>query len=138
MVGSTLALAMGLVLLAAARASGNPTGYGLVVFVGILFVAASCAMHLGVVLDRLFDASAGLPRSGAIVGVWLLVGVGTAWLIGRAPGEELLYALMVVPSAVGIVGLVGGRDSTWSAAAYLAVAGILLALILSVLLGRAG
>jgi hypothetical protein len=129
MVGSTLALAMGFVFLAAARLSGTPSAYGLVVLVGILFVAASCAMHLGAVLDRLLGSAAALARVSAKAVVWLLVSVGTAWLIGRTPSEELLLALGLVPSAAGIAGLVVARDNRWQAVAYLIVAGALLALV---------
>lgn len=127
---------MGLVLLAAARLSGNPTAYGLVVFAGILFVAAACAMHLGAVLDRGFGSGAAAWRVPAKVGIWLLVGGGTAWLIGRTPGEEVLFALLAAPMAVGIAGLLVGRDNRWPAVAFLAVAGVLTALIASVLVAR--
>lgn len=134
--GSTLTLAMGLVLLAAARLSGNPTAYGLVVFVGFLFVAISCAMHLGAVLDRLFRSAAVLPRVSAKVVVWLLVSGGTAWLIGRTPSEEVLLALLLVPPTVGIAGLLVARDDRWPAVAYLTIAGLLMALVVSVWLAR--
>jgi hypothetical protein len=127
---------MGLVFLAAARLSGNPTAYGLVVFVGILFVAASCAMHLGAVLDRLLGSAAVPWRVMAKVAVWLLVSGGTAWLIGRAPREEVLLALFLGPPAVGIAGLIVARDDRWPAVAFLSVAGALMALITWVWLAR--
>lgn len=127
---------MGVVFLAAARLSGNPTGYGLVVFMGILFVAISCAMHLGAVLDHLFGSAAMPRRVSAKVVVWLLVSGGTAWLIGRAPREELLVALLVAPPAVGIAGLLVARDDRWPAIAFLTVAGLLMALVISVWLAR--
>jgi hypothetical protein len=128
MLVSTMALAMGLLLLMAARLSGNPIAYGFVVLVGILLVALSCAMHLGAVLDRLYESAAAL-RVGAKLGVWLLVGGGTAWLIGRAPGDEVLFGLMIVPPAVGIAGVAVAQDERWPAAAYLAITGILTVLI---------
>jgi putative effector of murein hydrolase LrgA (UPF0299 family) len=127
--GSTLALAMGLVLLAAARLSGNPTANGLVVLVGLLIVATSCAMHLGAVIDRLFG-SAALPwRLSTKVVAWLLISGGTAWLIGRAPRLDVLLALLLVPSTVGIAGVAVARDNRWPAVAYLVVAGFLMALV---------
>ena len=127
---------MGLVFLVAARLSGNPTAYGLVVFVGFLFVAISCAMHLGAVLDRQFGPAAAPWRVSAKVVVWLLVGGGTAWLIGRAPSEEVLVALLLAPPAVGIAGFLVARDGRWPAVAYLTVAGLLSALVVSVWLAR--
>ena len=134
--GSTLGLAMGLVFLAAARLSGNPTAYGLVVFVGILFVAIACAMHLGAVLDRLFGSAAVPWRISAKAVVWLLISGGTAWLIGRTPRDDVLVALLVVPPAVGIAGLLVARDNRWQAVAFLTVAGLLMALIVSVWVSR--
>jgi hypothetical protein len=127
---------MGLVFLAAARLSGNPTAYGLVVFVGILFVAIACAMHLGAVLDRLFGSAAVPWRISAKAVVWLLVSGGTAWLIGRTPRDDVLVALLVVPPAVGIAGLLVARDNRWQAVAFLTVAGLLMALIVSVWVSR--
>jgi len=134
--GSTLALAMGLVFLAAARLSGNPTAYGLVVFVGILFVAIACAMHLGAVLDRLIGSATVPWRASAKAVVWLLVSGGTAWLIGRTPRDDVLVALLVVPPAVGIAGLLVARDDRWQAVAFLTVAGLLMALVISVWVPR--
>ena len=126
--GSTLTLAMGLVFLVPARLSGNPEAYGFVVFVGYLLVAISCAMHAGAIFDRVFGPEAAVPRVAAKVAVWLIVSGGTAWLIGRTPSEEVLFALMVVPPAIGIAGLAVARDTRWSAVAYPAFAGLLTAL----------
>jgi Na+/phosphate symporter len=136
--GSTLALAMGLVFLVTARLSGDPTAYGFVVFVGYLFVAVACALHLGAVLDRLIGSEAVLRRVSAKVVVWLLVGGGTAWLIGRTPSEEVLVALLLAPPTVGIAGLLVARDNRAPAVAFLAVAGLLMALVISVWLARQG
>lgn len=133
---STLALAMGLVFLAAARLSGNPSAYGLVVFVGFVFVAVGCAMHLDAVLDRLLGSVAAPWRVSAKMVAWLAVGAGTAWLIGRTPSEEVLLALVLAPPAVGVAGLVVARDNRWPAMAFLGVAGMLMALVASVWLAR--
>ena len=127
---------MGLVFLAAARLSGNPSGYGLVVLVGILLVATSCAMHLGTAVDRLLESAAAAARVSAKVVIWLLVSGGTAWLIGRAPSEELLLTIGLAPSAAGIVGLIVARENRLPAVAYLTVAGALLALVGWVWLAR--
>ena len=133
---STHALAIGLVFLAVARLSGNPSAYGLVVFVGIVFVAMGCAMHLDAVLDRLLESAAEPWRVSAKVVAWLTVSAGTAWLIGRAPGEEVLLGLMLAPPAVGVAGLVVARGDRWPAIAFLEGAGILTALVASVWLAR--
>ena len=135
MLQSTLALAMGLLFLVAARLSGNPSAYGLVVFVGFLFVAIGCALHLGAVLDRLFGSAAGW-RVSAKVAAWLAIGAGTAWLIGRTPSEEVLLALVLAPPAVGVAGLVVARDNRWPAIAFLVVAGMLIALVVWVWFAR--
>jgi hypothetical protein len=125
---------MGLVLLATARLSGNPSAYGLVVFVGFVFVALACAMHLGAVVDRLLESAAG--RISVKVVVWLLIGGGTAWLIGRTPREEVLLALAVAPVAVGVAGVVVARDDRWPALGFLAIAGLLTALVVAIWVAR--
>ena len=125
---------MGLVLLATARLSGNPSAYGLVVFAGFVFVALACAMHLGTVVDRLFGSAAW--RIPAKVAVWLLVSGGTAWLIGRAPREEVLVALALGPAAVGVAGVVVVRDGRWPALAFLAVAALLTSLVVAIWVAR--
>ena len=116
---------MGLVFLVPARLSGNPTAYGFVVFVGYLLVAISCAQHAGAVLDRLLGSTTMLARISAKLAVWLVVGGGTAWLIGRTPSDDVLVALMLAPAGVGIAGFAVARDDRWAAVAYLAVAGLL-------------
>jgi len=63
-------------------------------------------------------------------------GAGTGWLIGRAPRDEVLLGLVMAPAAVGVAGLVVARDNRWPALAFLAVAGMLTALIASVWLAR--
>ena len=136
MLHSTIALAMGLLFLVIARLSGNPSAYGLVVFVGYVFVAIGCAMHLDAVLDRLFGSAAEPWRVSAKVVAWLAVGAGTTWLIGRTPSEEVLLALVLAPPAVGVAGLVVARDNRWPAMAFLGVAGMLIVLIASVWLAR--
>jgi hypothetical protein len=131
---STLSLAMGLVLLATARLSGNPSAYGLVVFVGFVFVAVACAMHLGTVVDRLFGSTAWRISAKGVV--WLLIGGGTAWLIGRAPREEVLFALALAPVAVGAAGVAVARDDRWRALAFVAVAGLHTTLVVAIWAAR--
>jgi hypothetical protein len=128
-IGSALALAMGIVFLAAVRFSGDPQAHGLAVFVGILLVAVGCAMHLHAVLDRLLDTAATLWRAGATLLGWLAVGAGTAWLLGRAPGDEVLIALMFAPGTLGVTGRLVARDARWPALVFLALAGVLVALL---------
>jgi len=127
---------MGLVLLAVARLTGNPSAYGVVVFVGFVFVAVGCAMHLDAVLNRVLRSAAEPWRLSARVVAWLAVSAGTGWLIGRAPRDEVLLGLVMAPAAVGVAGLVVARDNRWPALAFLAVAGMLTALIASVWLAR--
>ena len=127
---------MGLVFLAVARLSGNPSAYGLVVFVGFVFVAMGCAMHVDALLDRLLGSAAAPWRVSAKLIAWLVVSAGTAWLIGRTPSAEVLLALVLAPLAVGVAGLVVARDNRWPAIAFLAVAGMLTALVASVWLAR--
>jgi hypothetical protein len=127
---------MGLVFLAVARLSGNPSAFGLVVFVGIVFVAIGCAMQLDAVVARLLESAAEPWRTSARVVAWLVVSAGTGWLIGRAPGEEVLLGLVLAPFAVGVAALVVARDNRWPAIAFLAVAGMLMALVASVWLAR--
>lgn len=128
MLGSALALAMGISLLTAVRLSGNPQGFGLAVALGVILVAIACASHASAVLDRLEDVPS-MTCLAVKVATWVSTGGGTIWLVGRAPGDEVLVVLIVVPMALGIVGLVVTRDSPWPAVAFLVLAGLLTILL---------
>ena len=113
MIGSTLVLALGATLLAAFRVSGSPIGAGVVVFVGVWFVAIACALHLGAIRDRM-GLAMGL-RISLKLAAWALTLGATAWAMARAPGPELLTGLLTVPVVVGMVGaLLAGRDRSAS------------------------
>lgn len=137
MLGSSLALAMGIVFLAAVRASGQPQAFGVAVFVGIVLVAVACAMHVGAIVDRL-DPIAPPFRVAARWIAWVVVAGGTAWLIGRAPGDEVLLGLLIAPTALGIAGMVVAHDDPWPAVAFLALAGLLIVVVGPVWLERQG
>lgn len=134
MLGSTMALAMGFFLLAAVRLSGNPRGPGFAVFIATLFVALGCAMHLGAMFDRLITPSPW--RVVLKLVAWILIGAGTAWVIERAPGDELLVALLIVPGAIGIAAVLVARRDRWSAVPFLGLAVLLVVLLGPVWLGR--
>lgn len=136
MLGSSLALATGLMLLATAGLSGNPGSHGLVILVGIVFVAVACAMHLGAILDGVAGSSTAPWCLPAKLVVWLLLGGGTASLIARAPGEEVLLAIGLAPTAVGITGVVVGRANRWPAVTFLTLAVLVMALVGVVWLAR--
>jgi hypothetical protein len=123
--GSALILALGWAILAAVRLSGSPVSYGFAVFAGILIVAAACAMHLGAISDELLRSRPGAVRIGVRLAGWIVVGAGTAWVIGRAPGDEVLFSLLTVPSALGLAGLAARRRDPWPSLPFLAIAGLM-------------
>jgi hypothetical protein len=129
MLGSALVLSLGLAILAAVRVSGAAVSYGFAVFIGILVVAAACAIHLGAISDRVLTRASGVPRFAVRVVAWLAVGAGTAWVIGRAPGDEVVFSLLTVPTGLGIAGLAVARRDPWPALPFLVVAGLFVALL---------
>lgn len=135
MFGSTLALAMGLMLFGVARFSGNPAAFGAVVFFGIWFVAIGCALHIGATVNELRF----LPwpvRAVAIAVAWVAIGAFTVWLLGSAPSTELLLALVATPAAIGIVRLLVSRNRRGWPVAFLVEAVALIAILGPVLLPR--
>ena len=119
MLGSALVLALGVVILVAVRLSGSAVEYGFAVFVGILLVAAGCAMHIGAITDELLRTRHGVLRFAVRLAAWIGVGLGTAWVIGRAPGDEVLFSVLTVPSALALGGLAVRRRSPWPALPFL-------------------
>ena len=111
MLGSTLTLLAGITFLAAVRLSANPGALGLVVFIGLSLVAAGCAMHLSALVRRLDVRSPW--RLVLQVVAWIGLAAGTAWIVERAPGDELVAALMTVPALVGALGLLAHRTDRW-------------------------
>ena len=137
MFGSTLALAMGLMLLAVARFSGNPAALGVVVLVGIVFVAIACALHTGAIINELRS----LPRpvrALVIAMAWAAVSIATVWLLASAPSTELLVALLMTPAALGIVRLLLSATNRGWAVVFLVEAVALIAVLGPVLLRRLG
>lgn len=135
MFGSTLALAMGLMLFAVARFSGHPAAFGAVVFFGIWFVAIACALHASAIVHQL-RFFAWPVRALAIATAWVAIGALTVWLLGSAPSTELLVALLVTPAAIGIVRLLISANGRGWAVAFVFEAVALIALLGPVLLPR--
>lgn len=124
---STLMLAMGVLLLWTARLSGNPSAYGIVVLGGIVLVAIGCAMHLAAATDAVVGHAA--LRAIAHVAVWLGIGAGTVWLVGRAPRDDVLLGLLLVPSFAGVAGLIVTRRSAWPAAVFMVGVALLILVV---------
>ena len=95
-------------------------------FVAFSLTVMACALELAGVTDRLLARRAGGLR--AIAGSIAFVAVVAAggWLIGRAPGREVLLGWILGPAAIGIGAVaVSGRTSSWPAVAFSAVAIVL-------------
>jgi hypothetical protein len=129
MFGSTLALAMGLMLLAVARFSADPGALDVVAALGIVFVAVACALHLGAILNELTF----LPRLVRALGTavsWVVFGLAIFWLFTFVePGPELLLGLLMTPAAVGVVRLLVSRTDRGWAVAFLLEAVALIAVL---------
>lgn len=134
MLGSTLTLFAGITCLAAVRLSPNPAALGLVVVMGLTLVAGACAIHLSALVGGL--VSHGPLRLVLQAGAWIGMAVGTAWIVERAPGDELVVALMTVPPLVGASGLAAYRTDRWASIGFLVLSLGLVLLILPVWWGR--
>lgn len=137
MLGSSLALATGLVLLLVARLSGRPTELGVVVFAGYLAIGLACGLHLGAVV-ALADRLAAPWQAAAAVLAWVAGVIGALILIGRAPGDEVLAGFALTPLAVGILGVLVMRDARGAALTFLGFASALALFLGSVWLSRLG
>ena len=129
MLGSALMLALGVAVLVPVRLSGHAVSFGFAVFIGIWLVAAACAMHLGAITDTLLRSRQGAVRFGVRLAGWIGIGAGTAWVIGRAPGDEVLFSLLTVPSALGVAGLVVARRSPWPALPFLFLTAVMVGVL---------
>lgn len=101
---------------------------GFPTFVALCLTVLACALEVAAITQRVLARGPTWLR--AVAGVVSLVGVlvAGAWLIGRPPGREVLFVWIVVPPAVGIGAVASaGRRGSWSAVAFLTVAGILVA-----------
>jgi hypothetical protein len=136
LIGSNLALATGVMFLAAARLSDNAGGRGAIVFVGLVSVAIACALHLSVLTSRVRLPAA--ARGLLVTACWIFAAAGTVWIIERAPGPELVIALVTVPPLVGLAGLLAHRTDRWPALAFLGLSLLLSALLAPVWMARSG
>ena len=99
-------------------------------FVAFTLTVLACALELAAIAGRLLARHAGWLR--AVVGVvaFLAMLAAGGWLIGRAPGREVLLGWIIGPPAIGIGAVVAaGRRGSWSAVAFAAVAGVLAAFL---------
>ncbi len=135
MIVASLALAFGIVLLIPVRMAETPQALGLVVVIATVLIAAGCALQLSEVIG---GASLAAPWRGMlIVAAWLATFGGAVWAISRAPGDELLIALMTAPVAVGTVGAtLVTPERRWGSFAFLGLAIGLTLLLLPALLER--
>jgi len=109
-------------------ASRPPPGFP--TFIALSLTLLGCAFEVAAITHRLMASRAGWLRSIATLVTLIGVVVAGGWLIGRGPGRELLFAWIVVPAAIGIGAVAAaGRRGSWSAVAFLTVAGILVAFL---------
>ncbi len=95
---------MAIALLVPVRMSDTPESMGLLVVIATLLVAAGCAMHLAALIG-VMPVSRAL-RGVLVVGAWGAMFAGAAWAMSRAPGSELVVAMMTVPPLIGLAGCV--------------------------------
>jgi hypothetical protein len=99
-------------------------------FVAFTLTVLACGLELAAMAGRLLARHAGWLR--AVVGAIAFIAILAAgsWLIGRAPGQEVLLGWIIGPTAIGI-GAVGaaGRTGSWPAVAFAAVAAVLVAFL---------
>lgn len=134
MIASTALLAMGALFLVTVRLSGNPSAYGLAVLVALVLVAIGCGLHLSALVGTLPVRRPFRVLAGALG--WLVLAIGSAWVVERAPGGELVSWLILVPIVIGTLGLRAPRPGRWAAIAFMGVAVGLAALLLPVWIER--
>lgn len=105
-------------------ASRPPPGFP--VFIALSLTVLGCAFEVAAITYRALALRAGWLRSIATVVSVIGVVAAGGWVVGRAPGREVLFAWIIVPAAIGIGAVAAaGRKGSWSAVAFLSVAGIL-------------
>jgi hypothetical protein len=103
---------------------------GFPTFMALGFAILACALEAASIAHRVLGARAGWQRTTASILALVVVLIAGGWLVGRAPGREVLLAWMVAPPTIGIAAvLVAGRRGSWSAVAFLALSGILVVLL---------
>ena len=124
---AALGLAVAFVIALTQPSVGRPPP-GFPTFIALSLTILACALEVAAITQRVLAGRPGWLRSVASVVSVIAVVVAGGWLIGRAPGREVLFAWIVVPPAVGISAVAAaGRRGSWSAVAFLTVAGILVA-----------
>lgn len=99
-------------------------------FLAFSVTVLACALELAAIVYRLLARHSGLLRAiaGSIAFIAMLA--AGSWLIGRAPGREVLFGWIVGPAAIGIGALAAaGRSGSWPAVAFAAVACVLVAFL---------
>jgi hypothetical protein len=108
--------------------SRPPPGFPTFIALSLTFLA--CAIEVVAITQRVMAGHAGWLRTFATFVSLIAVVAAGGWLIGRAPGREVLLVWIVVPPAVGIGAVAAaGRRGSWSAVAFLTVTGILAAFL---------
>jgi hypothetical protein len=101
---------------------------GFPTFIALCLTILACALEVAAITQRVLAGRAGWLRGIASVVSLVSVMAAGGWLLGRPPGREVLLVWIVVPPAVGIGAVAAaGRRGSWSAVAFLTVAGILVA-----------
>jgi hypothetical protein len=122
---ATLALATAFVVALVQPGAPRPPP-GFPVLAALTLTATACSLELAGVAARLVGRRPPWARRATALGAFLLSGAAGGWVIGRAPGLEVLLTWMVAPPLVGLAELLtAGRRGSWSALAFLAVAAVL-------------
>lgn len=127
---------MGAVLIVTVRLSGNASALGLVVVVALVLIGVGCGLHLNAMVGTLPVRRQVRFLTGATG--WCLLAIGSAWVVERAPGPELVAWLIVAPPVTGALGLRVARPDRWAAFGFMAVALGLSVFLLPVWLERQG
>jgi hypothetical protein len=108
--------------------SRPPPGFPTFIALSLTFLA--CALEVVAITQRLTAGRAGWLRGiASVISLIAMVAAG-GWLISREPGRDVLFVWIVAPPTVGIGAVAAaGRRGSWSAVAFLTVAGILVALL---------
>jgi hypothetical protein len=122
---ASMGLAVALVIaLTQPGAPRPPPGFPTFAALGLTIIG--CALEVAATTQRMLAARAGWLRMAAAAASFVAVLVAGGWLIGRAPGREVLFGWLIGPPIIGIFAVAAaGRRGSWPAVAFLAVVGIL-------------
>jgi len=105
-------------------APGGPT------FVALSLAILGSALQAAAVARRLLTRLPGWVRGASALGAFGAAVAGGVWVLGRAPGSEVLLAWMVAPAALGIAALiVAGHRGSWTAVGFLVASGAIIAAV---------